>query len=234
MPEATWSDLIDEWSGHVGRIDSLALYHRPQAGRVGMSALLLRAGRGVGFVRVSSATERVAHEARVVEALTRASPATFHVAGYLAANEAGGLGWLLSESAPNYPLGAVRSSATRENVAAEISEILGKSLDRPADVPRHWVPAHGDLSPWNLRRRLDGTVQVIDWEDTAFAPPGVDALYGALTAHVSLGTELPDVAPSEARAWVDDLLLSRIAAQPDAATEIARTREILLRIPAAD
>ncbi|KNY05445.1 phosphotransferase [Microbacterium sp. GCS4] len=233
LPEEVWSGLLEEWTSHVGRVDSVAVYHRPQTGRVGLSALLLREGRGVGFVRVSNDVARVNHEARVVRALNRARPETFRVAELVAAEDVNGLGWMLSESVPNYPLGAVRRSRTREAVAAEISDVLSDALDRPADVPPHWTVAHGDLSPWNLRRRISGAVQVIDWEDAAYAPPGVDALYGALTAHVSLGTPLPVSAPAEAHAWVDDLLSGRIATQPDAAAEITRTRDVLRAIPVA-
>ena len=34
-------------------------------------------------------------------------------------------------------------------VAADVSRTL--ELERPADIPSHWLPMHGDLVPWNLR-----------------------------------------------------------------------------------
>lgn len=233
LPEVQWGALLNEWSDHVGPIDSIALYHRPQSGRIGFSSLLLRDGRGVGFARVSAETARIAHEASVVRALSEAGPQTFHVASLLASDVSEDVGWMLSASVPNYPLGAVRRGATREAVVAELSEILHGTIDRPAGTPAHWVPAHGDLAPWNLRTRLNGDVQVIDWEDAGYAPPGVDLLYGALTAHVAMGTRLPDRAEAEAHAWVDDLLTQRIDSQPETATEATRTRAILRGIAIA-
>lgn len=233
LSEDNWGALLHEWGEHVGLIDSIALYHRPQAGRIGFSALLLRGGRGVGFARVSTERTRIAHEATIVRALNEAGPRTFQVANLLSSNVSAEFGWMLSESVPNYPLGAVRRASTREAVVSELSEILDGTMDRPAGTPAHWVPAHGDLAPWNLRTRLNGDVQVIDWEDAGYAPPGVDLLYGALTAHVAMGTRLPDRAEAEARAWVDDLLTQRIDSQPETANEATRTRAILRGIPIA-
>lgn len=234
LPEERWETLLDEWRGHVGAIDSVALYHRPQTGRVGFSALLLRDGRGVGFSRVSTELERIAHEASVIRALNAAGPRSFRVAKLIASGTSGELGWTLSESVPNYPLAAVRRTSTREKVAAELSAILEHAIERPTGTPDHWVPAHGDLAPWNLRLRLNGDVQLIDWEDAGYAPPGTDLLYGALMAHMSMGTGLPSSAPAEARKWVDALLTHRISTQPEAAAETTRTREILRSIAISD
>lgn len=234
LPEDRWRDLVDRWSGSVGRVDSAAMYYRPQAGRTGFSVLLLREGRGVGFARVSTESERLAHEAKVIAALNAARPESFRVAGLLGSDTSDDVGWLLTESVPNYPLGAVRRASARASVAAELSTILAGALPRPSGVPAHWTPAHGDFSPWNLRTHLNGSIQVIDWEDAGYAPPGVDVLYGGLTAHVSMGTPLPGSAPAEARGWVDELLSDRIDTQPETAHLNGQTREILRSIPVED
>lgn len=56
------------------------------------------------------------------------------------------------------------------------------ALARPASVPEHWVPCHGDLAPWNLRRTPFG-LALFDWEAAGYAPPGFDiAHYRACNA----------------------------------------------------
>ena len=82
-------------------------------------------------------------------------------------------------------------------------------LSRPEGTPAHWRGSHGDLSPWNLRTELRGAVRIIDWEDAGFAPPGVDELYGGLTAHLTFGTPAPSSTNAEAAAWVGDLVAKR-------------------------
>ena len=210
LPEDEWAAVLDAWRRTVGEFDSLAMYLRPQAARGGFAALLLDHGRGVGFARVQTDEGRVMREYSVMSQLHEARPSSFRVAQPLATGAIGSSWWMLTSSVPNYPLGAVRSARTREVVSSELSQILLDTLDRPAGVPRHWVPAHGDFSPWNLRTELSGTVWVIDWEDVGFAPPGVDLLYGSLTAHTTFGAPLPSAIPDEAGEWVERMLLDRI------------------------
>ena len=135
-------------------------------------------------------------------AIHAARPTSFDVARPMAQGRIAEGAWLINESLPNYPLGSVRNPEVRNRVADEIGEVLGAALGRADGVPTHWRAAHGDLAPWNLRTLLNGAVRVIDWEDAGYAPPGVDRLYGALTAHLTFGTPVPDAAPSEAIDWV--------------------------------
>jgi hypothetical protein len=210
LPEDEWSALLQAWRDTAGGFDSLAMYLRPQAGRAGFAALLLDRGRAVAFARVQIDRSRIEREYLVMRQLSAARPSSFRVARPISWGETAGAGWLLTSSVPNYPLGAVRSARTRRAVSAELSEILLGTLPRPEDVPDHWVPAHGDFSPWNLRTELTGTVRVIDWEDAGFAPPATDLLYGALTAHATFGTPLPAAVPAEAADWVEGILSERI------------------------
>lgn len=56
------------------------------------------------------------------------------------------------------------------------------TIDRPPSTPEHWLPCHGDLAPWNLRRTPFG-LALFDWEATGSAPPGFDrAHYQACNA----------------------------------------------------
>lgn len=259
LEDGTWLQLLDAWRDLTGPFDAIALYRRPQAARSGFSALLLRDGRGVGFARCHPQADRVAKEHAVQQAVFAARPRAFDVAQPLGfgrlgddANDGangganddangGGIGgaWLLSRSLPNYPLGAVRRAAVRDAVAAEIGAVLREAAQRDAaldaalrtvpDVPAHWRPAHGDLAPWNLRTTISGSVRVIDWEDAAYAPPGVDRLYGALTAHATYGAPLPSRADEEALEWVRQLILRRC---PDPADPPAAEAALLRAIAA--
>lgn len=54
------------------------------------------------------------------------------------------------------------------------------NLRRGAGVPHHWQPAHGDLSPWNIRES-GPRIYIVDWEEARYAPPLADQLYFHLT-----------------------------------------------------
>lgn len=210
MPHDEWAALLETWSRAAGDFDSIAIYSRPQAGRTGFAVLLLDRGRGVAFARVHPEPERVAREHAVLTSVYSARPVSFRVARPIGVGQSSAYAWMLTESVPNYPLGAVRSERTREEVARELSQILLAAIERPEGTPAHWLPAHGDFSPWNLRTDLSRSVRVIDWEDAGFAPPGTDVLYGALTAHATFGSLLPATASAEAAGWIQEILLARI------------------------
>lgn len=210
VPSPTWERFIDEWRSLFGAWDSVALYRRPQSHRSGFALLLLRNGRGVGFVRVATSREAVHKEFEVMSGVHLARPKTFRIArpvGWGAVDDE--WAWLATESLPNYPMSAVRRADVRANVTSEISDILDDVLVRGSHTPSHWRGSHGDVAPWNLRTEWDGAVRVIDWEDAGFAPPGVDELYGALTAYVTFG-DPPEVSTSEETAtWLAEALSAR-------------------------
>jgi hypothetical protein len=228
-PREQWEALVSAWTAETGGFDQIALYHRPQPGRIGFAALLLRDGRGVAFARVHPDEARVAHEFSVLSHLHAAGPTTFGVARPIAVGRIPDASWVLTTSVPNYPLGAVRRASTRERVAAELSEILSERFQRPPGTPDHWVVAHGDFTPWNLRTDRGGVI-VLDWEDTEFAPPGTDLLYGALTAHTTFGSSLPSSAPLEAAVAIEEVLIQRIARQGSGSGE-SRLLQALATIP---
>jgi aminoglycoside phosphotransferase (APT) family kinase protein len=66
---------------------------------------------------------------------------------------------------------------------------LGQILDRHLPTPRRAVLLHGDLNPWNLIRREDGTgLTLIDWEMAIVGDPLYD-----LIRHIHLTPTLPDI-----------------------------------------
>lgn len=211
LPHDTWETFVDEWRQLFGTWDSAALYRRPQSHRTGFAILLLRDGRGAGFVRVTTSCDAAQKEFVVMRGVYRARPTTFTVArpaGWGATDE---WAWLATESVPNYPLGAVKRADTRTTVITEIGDILDDVLVRTEDTPADWRGSHGDLSPWNLRTEVGGAVRVIDWEDAGFAPPGVDELYGALTAYLTFGSPISCSPSQEAAAWLRRVISARRA-----------------------
>ena len=209
VDEPVWEELLETWHELFGSWDSIALYHRPQIGRVGFSGLLLDRGRGVAFIRVSPTPDRIEREFAAMEGICSAGPSSFRVARPRAWGITQSWGWLATESVPNYPLGALRSEARRHGVTNEIGTILSAVLERPADVPAHWVPGHGDFAPWNVRTELSGRVWVIDWEDASYAPPGADRLYSDLTAQTTFGYGRPESAPRETVDWLGVRIAAR-------------------------
>ncbi|MDR7382459.1 phosphotransferase [Promicromonospora iranensis] len=190
----------------LGPFDDLALYERPQASRTGLAALLLREGRPVGFLKLREEPAELDREHRAMVALTDARPETFRVPRVLDRGSTDGWHWMLIEAMPPRPAAPARRIVL-PRVLADIQRCLEPLLPRARDVPVHWRPMHGDLTPWNLRRCGRGLPWLIDWEDAAWAPPGADQVYYAVTSAAVLGRS--SVAPSEpehveaARFWLD-------------------------------
>ena len=98
----------------------------------------------------------------------------------------------------------------------QISELVESVVPRPAGTPTHWRGAHGDLTPWNLRRSHRGT-WLIDWEDAGWAPPGADDVYFRATI-ATMGRQaahplaLADGQQEAARYWLDIVRSRPIAA----------------------
>ncbi|MFJ7904386.1 phosphotransferase [Streptomyces sp. NPDC096198] len=65
---------------------------------------------------------------------------------------------------------------------------LDEILARHVLVPRRPVLLHGDLNPWNLVRRADGGITLIDWEMAMLGDPLYD-----LVRHLHLTPTRPDI-----------------------------------------
>ncbi|MFG2351887.1 phosphotransferase family protein [Streptomyces phaeochromogenes] len=68
------------------------------------------------------------------------------------------------------------------------SHRLGEILDRHTLVPRRPVLLHGDLNPWNLVRRENGGLTLIDWEMAMVGDPLYD-----LVRHIHLTPTRPEI-----------------------------------------
>ncbi|SDS50478.1 phosphotransferase [Microlunatus soli] len=69
---------------------------------------------------------------------------------------------------------------------------------------RDRTPAHGDLSPWNLRHDHRGQLWLFDWEDAELAPHGADrAYFEAAVGVIRPRREIRGVERSGAAYWAE-------------------------------
>lgn len=170
----------------IGPFDGLALYERPQASRTGLAAVLLRAGRPIGFLKLRDDPGELDRERKALSAFADGRADGFRVPRVLDRGETAGRHWMLIEAMPPRPARPVRGIAL-EPLLADLQRRLRPVLERPSQVPAHWVPMHGDLTAWNLRRCGRGLPWLIDWEDAAWAPPGADLVYYEATGAAVFG-----------------------------------------------
>ncbi len=84
---------------------------------------------------------------------------------------------------------------------SDLAKVL-QTIDEPAAREAGSEPAHGDLSPWNLRRDHRGRLWLFDWEDAAAAPRGADrAYFEAAVGVLRPRRPMPAVDPSGASYW---------------------------------
>lgn len=170
-----WSELSEAWSQVVGVFDTFAVYERPPGPRPGLAILLIKDGQSVGFVKVRrNDPEALANEAKALKLVWASRPRSFLVSEPLAAGQIAEWHYLvvtpfrsrLHRMPRDFPL---------KDIVEDIQVGLA-ALSRSADVSRHWIPMHGDLSVWNLREPLFGKVPptLIDWEYAGWGPPGAD------------------------------------------------------------
>jgi len=88
-------------------------------------------------------------------------------------------------------------------ISRDIGEALADYLPNIAVDPS-WRPMHGDLSPWNLRRRRG--LFLVDWEDAGWGPPGADEVYFEAAATVVCGRAARrDWSPAAVDFWINAL-----------------------------
>nr|WP_108009191.1 aminoglycoside phosphotransferase family protein [Streptomyces sp. VMFN-G11Ma] len=80
------------------------------------------------------------------------------------------------------------------------SDRLDQILARHSLAPRRTVLLHGDLNPWNLVRREDGGLTLIDWEMAMVGDPLYD-----LVRHMHLTPTRPDIRRRLLERWAQRL-----------------------------
>jgi hypothetical protein len=173
-PEAWAAWCKDVATPVVGEIADAAVLFGEE-GRA--SAILFdAAGAPVGFLKLRPACEADDVEPVVVAALRDGPLRTFRTPRVLVDSYLEGRHARLLEPLPE---GLHRRPPRRpDHLAALVDELQLRlaELPKPADTPSWWRPAHGDLTPRNVRLAADGWWWVFDWEYFAWAPRLTDEL----------------------------------------------------------
>ncbi|GIH69077.1 phosphotransferase [Sphaerimonospora thailandensis] len=211
VADEAWAAIGEQSAAVVGPSDAVAGYLRPQLSRAGGAALLLlRAGRPIGFLKIRERPEELLREATALAAFTSGADIGFRVPEVLGAGSTDGLHWLLLSPMEPVPARPARNIEVA-GLSEQISSSLAARLSRPADVPAHWQPMHGDLTPWNLRLTRTPVPWLIDWEDAEYAPPHADETYYTATRLAVYGGTPPARRYGEAAAYWRDRVSRRVA-----------------------
>lgn len=204
----TWESLETRWASSVGPFDQVAVHERRQASRQGFAVLLLRAGQPIAFAKLRTGGD-FGSETRALRLLEMSPQTVFEVPRLLDEGAEGRWGFVLT-SALRPMLHRVPKRPRLTAVTRTIEEVL-QGLDRTSRTPGHWVPMHGDLTPWNLRESPRGRLTLIDWEDAAWGPPAADeVLYRVSAAAVRGRRYTPDPGHEEAvQFWAERLQARR-------------------------
>lgn len=174
MEPAAWEALAGRLESVAGRWDALAALERPQPGAEGFSLLPLAGGRPLAFAKVRREADPVRSEAAALERVAASGPTGFLAPRLAWVGEVDGWHAIVVEAViegPHRPAMDVDPEAVAEEVAGAL-----EGLPRPPGIPAGWRPMHGDFTPWNLRRRSDGRLVLVDWEAAGWGPPGSDAV----------------------------------------------------------
>lgn len=201
-----WAEVEDSFRSLVGQFDAVGVYERRQSNRSGFALLLVTGARPVAFVRVArhlsdNQASKLEHEFATLTLIANQQPESFVAPHPIALGQVGEWEYLImSPLADTMHAPAVR--VADEMIVEEIQERLGK-LPRPVEIPEHWKPMHGDLTPWNLRAIRDERPRLVDWEDAGWGPPGADLALLRATRTAVLGTALQPAEPEAVQYWID-------------------------------
>jgi hypothetical protein len=208
---------IDHWNGlmlHLrqtfGPFEAVAGFQRIQQGRAGFMLILISNDRPIVFLKIRfREASRLAREAAALQSWSKIPPSSFYVPGFVATGRWKEWHYLAQRPLPPLPHHPMRYPDL-PLISHEICRTF-RDLERPSDVPGHWQPMHGDLTPWNLRRMMSGEVYLLDWEDLGWGPPGADLILYAATAASVLHASVRPLDFPEAIAYWRRVFLSRIA-----------------------
>jgi hypothetical protein len=187
-----WTDLVRRWEDVVGPIGSVAVYRRRQVRRVGLTMIATApGGRPLGVVKLRPSGGSLEREQEALAAVRDARPRTFRAPGPLGHGSQGEWWWSLQDMVFIRPHAPVFDPPA--GIFEEIRDIVGRFAG-----PGDGTPAHGDVSPWNLRRDHRGAVWLYDWEDAGLLPLDADRTYFSVSAHVLGGRPVPRGLPREA------------------------------------
>ena len=159
---------------HVGPVADQAWL--PRTDDRTCALLLDAAGAPLAFVKLRSHEEADRSEPAVLRLLATRPARTFRTPRLIADADFLHRHARVLEPLPEGPhRRPPRDPARVAAVVDELQELL-EDLPRPAGVPARWRPAHGDLSPRNVRVAGDGHWWVYDWEYAGWGPRLADEL----------------------------------------------------------
>lgn len=172
MGESVWDGLLAEWRQELRAFDALAVSLRRQTSRAGFAVLLIDGADTVAFIKTQPGpTDELSAEYRAQKQMYASKPRSFRVPAPRVVGELGGWAYLAMDPLPAR-IHMPAMDAPLDLVLGDIQR--GIDLDtRPATIPAHWIPMHGDLTPWNLRQFGDERY-LLDWERVGWGPPGAD------------------------------------------------------------
>jgi len=175
MEPRVWETLAARWRLAAGDFDGYAISNRGGVGG-GLRLLLLHGGEPRAIAKLHPSTsERCGREQRALSMLARSRPRSFRVPQILATGEVEGWCYLLVRPLPPRP-SHVCDRPPLNRIVGEIQTGLS-GFARPAGVPHHWDPMHGELAPWTLRETSSGEIVILDWDDVSWGPPGADEVF---------------------------------------------------------
>jgi hypothetical protein len=177
-----WERLITEWTECWGTIDTVGIYERPHVNRPGLAL------DPIAFVKLRQTdVESLRTEATAMQSVWRYRPSSFSIPEPLADGRTGEWHYLAISPLPD-GTHAAPGHVPLDAIVDDIQAAL-ETLTREPDIPGHWRPMHGDLTPWNLRRLKGGSLVLIDWEYAGWGPPKADQVMYSVTSSVAMGSE---------------------------------------------
>lgn len=199
-------EVVDAVLKVVGPATGVAIAVPRQADRQRAVVLVLRNGIPRAFIKLNKASEELDRERMALEALS-GSASCVRIPRVIGSGSVAGISWIATDamsSARSEPLAELPNGWRRGREFEELESLLGERAD-PG-----WIPLHGDLAPWNLRRS-GGETWLLDWEDFAWGPSGADEAYFHATASVACGAAVVGCDPAVARYWQENLSKRTVA-----------------------
>jgi hypothetical protein len=183
-PDAdVWAELLERWHAELGDFQTMAIYQRNA--RPGFALLLFDDGDPVAYVKVRRDQRTTHWEHQALVSLRDHETRLFRFPEPLSAGTVDGFSYLASTVLSREPF-EPPDDPPLEALAEEISRAL-IDLPRGAEVPSHWQPMHGDLTPWNLRSASGAGLILFDWENAGFGPPQADVVLYRIVERVLYG-----------------------------------------------
>lgn len=154
------------------------------------------------LIKIRDAGQSLALEQDLLRAVQELRPRTFDAPRPISVGRlADGRSWSAQEMVFRAPHRACRRLPP--GFEEELATVLATHPQLRSNDHLDWLPAHGDLSPWNLRIDHRGKLWLYDWEDAGTAPAGADRAYFEAALGVLGRRRMRAVNPDGAAYWAE-------------------------------